>query len=216
LPTWTDAIYLDQSLPSNSPFIPCNPFGFTDLALLRQSMTDFEVVEIDQIMSTGLKLKRYTAHHWSPGTSLLPLRRALLEKSAVIKRKTDNLWHIETDFLQNEPAFFSADSPMPDYRNVPVLELAPEESEDLTASYQRLTQLLDNHTALPQLYDFAGRSFFSLSHGFLAASREERHALLSLFYALNGRQKILWLTDWIVLGYGHLRNEKITTKGGKK
>jgi len=26
----------------------------------------------------------------------------------------------------------------------------------------------------------------------------------------------VWLTDWIVLGYGNLRNEKITTKGGKK
>jgi len=193
LPTWTDALYLDRALPAGSDLIPCHPYGFSNLALLRQSSTDFEVVEIKQVEPQGLRLKRETVNHWPAATSLLPLRRVILERPPSIKRKTDTLWHIEADFLQNEAADFNSNHRLPLYRGLPVLEIAPEESEDLTLAFARITRLLDNQTAHPLLIDHGRRSFFTVSHGFLAASREERRALLSIFYALGGKQKPLWL-----------------------
>jgi len=193
LPAWTDALYLDADLAAGSDLIPCSPHGFETLALLRQSSTLFEVVEIKQVKSSGLLLKRETVNHWPAGTPLLPLRRAFLSKRPAIKRKTDTLWQVEADFLQNEAAAFELTQNLPTYRNLPVLEIAPEESEDLTLAFERITKLLDNQTAHPLLIDHGGRSFFSVSHGFLAASREERRALLSIVYALNGKQKPLWL-----------------------
>jgi len=193
LPTWTEALYLDADLPAGSDLIPCQPEGFSNLALLRQSSTLFEVVEIKQVKSSGLLLKRETVNHWPAGTALLPLRRAFLSKPPAIKRKTDSLWQVEADFLQNEAAAFELKHSLPTYRNLPVLEIAPEESEDLTLAFERITKLLDNQTAHPLLIDHGQRAFYAVSHGFLAASREERRALLSIVYALNGKQKPLWL-----------------------
>jgi len=193
LPTWTEALYLEADLPAGSDVIPCVPFGFTDLALLRQSTTAFEVVEIKQVNATGLQLKRPAVNDWPAGTALLPVRRAFLSKPPAIKRKTDALWQVEVDFLQNEPADFDFNHSLPTYRNLPVLEIAPEESEDLTHAFERITKLLDNQTAPPLLIDHGKRAFFVTAHAFLTADREERRALLAILYALNGRQKPLWL-----------------------
>jgi len=193
LPTWTEALYLSVDLPTASDLIPCQPHGFTDLALLRPSATDFEVVEIKQVNATGLLLKRPTVNPWPAGTPLLPLRRAFLSKPPAIKRKTDTLWQVEADFLQNEAADFKANHALPTYRNLPVLEIPPEESEDLTLAFERITKLLDNQTAHPLLIDHGRRAFFVTAHAFLTADREERRALLAILYALNGKQKPLWL-----------------------
>jgi len=193
LPTWTDALYLDADLAAGSDLIPCQPEGFSNLALLRQSSTDFEVVEIKHVQSSGLVLKRETVNRWPAGTALLPLRRAFLSKPPAIKRKTDTLWQVQADFLQNEAADFNLNHNLPTYRNLPVLEIAPEESEDLTLAFERITKLLDNQAAHPLLIDHGRRSFFTVAHGFLCASREERRALLAILYALNGKQKPLWL-----------------------
>jgi len=193
LPAWTDALYLDTDLPAGSDLIPCQPEGFETLALLRQSSTVFEVVEIKQVELTSLQLKRETVNPWPAGTQLLPLRRAYLSKPPAIKRKTDTLWQVEADFLQNEAQRFNQNHSLPLYRGLPVLEIAPEESEDLTLAFERITKLLDNQTAHPIVIDHGRRAFYAVSHGFLAASRAERRALLSIFYALNGKQKPLWL-----------------------
>ncbi|MGV8664248.1 hypothetical protein ACV357_34965, partial [Pseudomonas aeruginosa] len=42
------------------------------------------------------------------------------------------------------------------YRGRPVLEQRPDESEDLTSSYQRLLSTLDNGSAIPRVTDVAG------------------------------------------------------------
>jgi len=193
LPVWTDALYLDADLPAGSDLIPCQPYGFENLALLRQSSTLFEVIEIKQVETNALQLKRPTVNDWPAGTQLLPLRRVMLSKPPAIKRKTDRLWQMEANFLQNEAQRFNSSHNLPLYRGLPVLEVPPEESDDLTLAFERITKLLDNQTAHPVLIDHGKRAFYAVSHGFLAASREERRALLSIFYALNGKQKPLWL-----------------------
>jgi len=196
LPVWADALYLEGDLAAGSDSIPCQPQGFETLALLRQSSNHFEVIEIEQIGLNSLNLKRPTVNGWPSGTQLLPVRRAFLTKSPAIKRKTDTLWQIEADFLQNEAQPFIQSHTLPLHKNIPVLEVAPEESEDLTLAFERITKLLDNHTAPPLLIDHGKRAFFVQAHGFLSADRSERRALLSIFYALNGKQKPLWLPSF--------------------
>ncbi|MHC3980675.1 hypothetical protein ACIPL3_25885, partial [Pseudomonas aeruginosa] len=63
----------------------------------------------------------------------------------------------------------------------------------MSVSYQRLIDVLDNETGLPQFSDQAGIGF--PVHGFRwqTEGREEHAALRSLLYALRGRQKAIWI-----------------------
>jgi len=198
LPIWPDVQLTITAIPAGVLTVPCQTthldFRAGGLAILRgESAFESETVEIDSVDATGLLLKRETQKSWPAGTRLYPVRSAQLVEQPTLTRLTDMSSSADVRFELVEPSDWPAVMPTRLYRDAPVYEVPPDETEDLTSSYQRLLLTLDSGSAMPLTTDTANRAFPVQQHRWLELGRSERSALRSLLYALAGRQKAVWL-----------------------
>lgn len=198
LPLWADIQRLDEAVAAESFFIPCATenldFRIGGMAMLRgEDAFSYEVVEIAAITADGLQLKRATQQSWQPGTRLYPARSAQLQEQPSLSKLTDALYQTRVRFLITETSDWPEVLPAVSYRDYPVWDRRPDDSENLTHGFERLLSSLDSGTALPLLSDTAGRGLTLLGQRQLFEGRTERAALRSLIYALHGRQKAVWV-----------------------
>jgi len=200
LPIWPDIQRLNAAIPSGALSIPCTTqfldFRAGGLAMLRaETAFQSEVVEIDSVDTDGLSLKRPTQQGWPVGTRLYPARTAQLVQQPDLVRLTDQVMEADVKFQLME----ACDWPelnvavLPDYRGWPVLELRPDETEDLTHQFERLLLTLDSRTGLPLVTDVAGRALPVTDWRWVDLGREARAWLRSLLYYLRGRQRVIWV-----------------------
>ncbi|VFR34602.1 Phage protein [plant metagenome] len=95
-----------------------------------------------------------------------------------------------------EPDDVATLTPAETFQGLPVLADRPDETEDLTARWQRLGSVLDNETGRIQTSDSAGQAFTVQAHRWIAAGREAQARLRAFFYALRGRQGLVWVPTY--------------------
>ncbi|HBO4355108.1 TPA: hypothetical protein L4U31_002866 [Pseudomonas aeruginosa] len=198
LPLWHEIQLLHIGIPSGAMFIPCATVAldFTEpgLAMLRgESAFISETVEVAEIRSDGLLLKRGTQQAWGPGTRLYPARSAQLQEEPQLTRLTDTLISADVRFLIVEQSHWPAAMPMATYRGWPVYDQRPDESEDLTHTLARLLLTLDNGTSTPLYTDTANRGLVVRGHRWIDLGRAARAVLRSFLYALRGRWSAVWI-----------------------
>ena len=198
VPVWPDIQLMTTELSAGVDFIPCATahldFRAGGLALLSgDSAFDYEVVEIDQVLSGGLQLKRDTQQGWLRGSRIYPCRTAQLIEQPDLTRLTDRLMSVDVHFLASESCEWPAQLPAATYRSHPVYEVRPDESEDLTQGFVRLMSDLDNRMAQPLMQDVAGIALPVTGHRRLLAGRAERAGWRSFLYAMRGRQQAVWV-----------------------
>lgn len=201
LPIWHEIQLLKVAIPADSLFISCDTqyldFRANGLALLRgESALNTEVVEVLAVLPNGLQLKRATQQHWPELSRLYPARTAQLIEAPSLIRKTDKLQEFGVRFRVVESSDITGQMPVKTYRDYSVFEQRPEESDDLTASYERLQKTLDNGMSHPLVMDIGGASVPVQSWRNVMYGREQRYLFRALIYALNGRQKALWVPTW--------------------
>jgi hypothetical protein len=197
LPWWPDVQYTSTPLAVGATFIPCVTAGVEwrvgSLVMLRgDSAFRYEAHEIDSITTSGIKITLGLKKAWPAGTGLYPVVSAELMEQPTATRITDIASSVPVHFRILDADFVGI-APEKTYRNFPVFELVPEESEDLTGGYQRLMAELDNGMALPLNTDTAGKAFWAQSHRWKIAGRAAQQALRQILYYLNGRQKAVWV-----------------------
>ncbi|MDF5986538.1 hypothetical protein P4131_17665 [Pseudomonas aeruginosa] len=138
--------------------------------------------------ASGLDLVRPVQAAWRTGSRLYPVRTAQLTEQPTLTRLTDTAQSARVSFLVMEPSSWPEVMPATMYRGRPVLEQRPDESEDLTSSYQRLLSTLDNGSAIPRVTDVAGMALPVIGHRWIGMGRAERSAFRSLVYALRGQR----------------------------
>jgi len=198
VPVWHDQQWLSADLALGVQTIPCDTtnrdFRKRGLALLLGSSAfAYETVEIVDLTANTLQLARPTQQAWPVGSRLFPVRNAQLAQQPTPKRVTDQTWSLDVAFRLTETSDWPAALPAVLYRNTPVLEARPDETDDITAGYQRLTEELDNSAGFIQVTDTAEMAFAVQSYRWLLNGRADQGAFRSLLYALRGRQKVLWL-----------------------
>lgn len=198
MPIWPDMQLLQTPITAGDDWITCSTavldFRAGGLALLRgESAFTYEALEVDQVEAGGLRLKRPAQQSWPAGARLYPARPAqLLEQPALVKL-TDQLVSAEVRFLVLDPCEWPEQMPTRTYRERPVWDRLPDESEDLTHAAERLLLTLDSGMAIPMVTDTAGRSFTVLAQRWIDQGRMERAGLRSFIYAMRGRQQVVWV-----------------------
>lgn len=198
LPIWPDIQLLDVSLAADADFIPCNTqyLDFRDggLAMLRgENAFTSETVEILEVLSGGLQLKRNTQQAWSAGSRLYPARAAQLLEEPSLSKLTDQLIEAEVQFLVVEACDWPEWLPTSLYRGRPVWDRRPDDSESLTHSAQRLRSTLDSGFAQPLITDTANRALQMHGQRHLDLGREARALVRAFIYGMRGRQKVVWV-----------------------
>ena len=198
LPIWADSQILGTPVAAGSSAIVASTAGYDfvpgGLALLAsEELATWELVDVDQVSADGLTLVTPAVHAWPVGCRLLPARKALLQVLPEPVRLTDELARSGVSFELIEPCAWPAQLPATLYRGKPVLESRPDESDDLTLGYERLTQRLDNEVGIPRITDTSGYGFVLQQHAWTLWGREEHTDFRSLLYGLRGRQASIWV-----------------------
>ncbi len=198
VPLWHDIQMLTQPVEAGAFSIPCETahreFSAGGLALLRGTTAfETEVAEIEEVGPTEIVLRRPLQRSWARGARLYPAVMAELATAPATIRITDQASTTPITFRVMGTTDYPASPPATLYRDWPVLELRPEESEDLTNSMQRLLLELDNLTGRPVRTDTAGQAFVVQSHRFVPYQRAAHAALRGLLYFLQGRFTAMWV-----------------------
>ena len=201
LPIWHDVQWL-PGVAAGSPEIVCDT-RYRDFVegglvlLLGEQAVDYEVLEVLTVDADRIGLRNPVKRDWPHTVRLYPVRTARLTDQPALTRMTNRAVRGDVEFRLETPSAWPVSHVLPEYRGWPVLEIRPEESRDLSLSYERLLKVLDNGTAAPNVRDQAGIGFPVQAHGWLLDGAEERADFRSLVYALRGRQGAIWLPTWM-------------------
>ncbi|HCL4240783.1 TPA: hypothetical protein N2C49_000662 [Pseudomonas aeruginosa] len=198
IPIWPDIQLLDVGIEVDVDFIPCSTqhldFRAGGLAMLRgEDAFTSETVEILEVLTNGLQLKRNTQLAWPAGSRIYPARAAQLLEEPSLSKLTDRLIEAEVRFLVVEACDWPEWLPATLYRGRPVWDRRPDDTENLTHAAERLRSTLDSGFAQPLITDTAKRAFQVLSQRHLDLGREARALVRSFIYGMCGRQKVVWV-----------------------
>lgn len=200
LPIWPDVQWLTAPLASGVTEIPCVTAGFDfaigGLVLLYTSVNRWEVAQVDAIASDHLALVDATAQGFGPGSRLYPLRRARLQPGAEERLSNDDVGRRRFVFDIAEPCDWPALVGPPSYLTHPVLDVRPDESQDPSASYNRLLQVVDDGIGMPLSYDLANQALRAQRSSWVLFGRPQHTWFRSLLYTLDGRRVPLWLPSF--------------------
>ncbi len=197
LPIFPDAQRLAEDVDAGATTIPCAtagrdfvPGGF---ALLRaENAFTIEVVEIEAIDGESISLARPTQSAWPARSRLYPARAARLIAQPADARITDTAIRSIAEFVVVEPSDWDP-LDLPSYRGFHVYDDRPEESEDLSRTYERLMRTLDTIVGIPHVVDTADLGFGVQMHRWVLDSIETRAAWRGLVYRLRGAQVPVWV-----------------------
>lgn len=197
LPVWPDVQQLPSAVALGAVTVPCitaqRDFYSGGVAMMiGADAFDHEEVEVLTVGPAALTLKRPTQRAWAAGARLYPARSAQLLQQPTLHRKTDRLSQVEFAFRLVDASDWPT-AAATQYRGASVFALKPDESEDLTSTWQRLLLALDNGTGAPALTDTADLGFAIQGHRWVLGGRAEQAAWRSLVYGLRGRQAVVWL-----------------------
>lgn len=201
MPVWPDLVWLTAPVAVGAAVIPCDTqhreFVAGGLALLRagdlQRTRRYEVVEISDVTPDSIILARPTVQAWPRGARLYPLRLAELVGQPQVRRLSDTTAEARYLFDVVEPCDWLAIMPPTAYRGRPVLEQAPDESEEPSFDWERAQLRLDNPTGWGRRTDTAATPATLQQHRWALEGIAARSAHRSLLYALAGRWKELWV-----------------------
>lgn len=201
MPVWPDLVWLAAPVAAGAAVIPCDTqhreFVAGGLALLRagdlQRTRRYEVVEISDVTPDSIILARPTVQAWPRGARLYPLRLAELVGQPQVRRLSDTTAEARYLFDVVEPCDWPAIMPPTAYRGRPVLEQAPDESEEPSFDWERAQLRLDNPTGWGRRTDTAASPATLQQHRWALEGIAARSAHRSLLYALAGRWKELWV-----------------------
>lgn len=200
LPVWHDVQLLTSGVVIGSTTITCLTTGFDFVeggkAVLRTSLTDWEVVTIDTVDTAGLTLSAATLQAFDAGVALYPLRLAMLNSQPEETTWSDRMGTRPISFRIAEPCDWIAVLPASIYRGYPILDRRPDWSQTPKNTFERDLDIVDSETGPITVFDWPGRSFRQISMRWIAYGRAENAALRSLIYALRGRQQTVWVPSW--------------------
>lgn len=208
IPIWPDVQFIDSAAEIGATEILCDTVGRdfqvgSLLALRGVSATDFELAEVSEILPDRVKVLRPLQQTWPINTKVMPVRTALFSEQPQFTRLTDNSASVSASFQIVEACDWPAIPPVETYRDKPLYLEHPEESENLTTTYQRVLEFVDNATGVPRNVDTAGLGFTIQGHRWLLNGRAKQAAMRSLWYYLRGKQRSMWIPthsmDFIVV-----------------
>jgi len=167
------------------------------LVLLQdESATRFEMVQIREVLPDRLVLREPLDRAWPHGGKLYPAVPAHLVEQPRLARASNDQAQWSAEFEVDGPYDAPTMVTWPQYRGHPVLEQRPDETGDLTDTYARLVEILDNETGNPVYEDTADRAWPVQQLQYLLEGMEQHHWFRSLVSWFDGRRRAMWIPTW--------------------
>lgn len=170
-------------------------FQVGDLAILtRGKAQTYEIVEVAGIDAGGIDLADTVSSAWPAGTTLMPLRRGLIDDYGRMMHKSAAVGLVSIRFMLTAAnPWTPATDPATVYAGLPVMAEEPNWADDLTVDYNRETKRFDPEIGLVYQADPLGRSLIGQAHRWFLPGRDRLGLFRDLLYRRAGRLGGFWL-----------------------
>jgi hypothetical protein len=157
----------------------------------------WEVAEVASVASGGLTLISNLTATWRAGTFVYPICLATLE-DCKISKKTDTFVIVNAKFdLKQSNPYASNGLSLVSYRDYPVWNMRPDDSEDLDFEPVRNILTHDNDIAIPERMDLSNVGFWRMGYRWGFNTKLKHDYLRRLMYALKGRAGSMWVPTFM-------------------
>ena len=164
-----------------------------DAAVIWVSPFECRLVEVRNATSTRIVLDNPLPKSFTNAV-VYPAVVAQITDQPRFTKVNDSTWTGEMRFeLHDEDPKTLAAPVANSYLGFPVLSLAPNESDRLDVSYERMLETLDNKTAHPVYLDTAGRPFPLCKYSWMITGRQATRDFEAFLKGLCGRAKPIWV-----------------------
>lgn len=203
---WMVPLWHDQAQLSAAAIVGANRIAFDNnyreflpggYALIYYDTFTWEVVAIDAQDANGLDLAVPLDNAWPLRSLVFPLRRMTLPTDTDLSALTGTVGQAQLLWTINEPNDYDPVMPAtPLYLGRPVVNVAPDRKQEITASQTRLIDEQDGEIGLRYRVDSADRAFQAQAHNWQITGREAQARFRSMLYWLRGRQRMAWLPSF--------------------
>jgi hypothetical protein len=156
-----------------------------------------EIATISLVAPGFLELQLPLTRDWPKGSHFYLTRLCRLTGQQRSSRRADNASQVTLTFDSVEPNDWASITPPEIGLDYPVLEITPNEADDMSFEYKRLLQEFDNQSAsVPVRRDLADASFMLQQFAYLTSGRRELADLRGLLYYLQGRLVPLYVPTY--------------------
>ena len=202
LPLWQEATRTSGNAAAAASTIPMDTdfleLAAGDLMVLRGATEQsWEAYKVSTALPGIVTLDPATgalASSWPAGTVAYPAILARIDDYARGAKRTDRAVEVTVRFVSAQETTHPSGWYPSTFEGAPVLDLAPDDSEDLSMDYQRLLNTQDNGTGRPDTFDMAARQFKSQAYRWSVIGRQSAKELRDALYWLRGKTRSLWLS----------------------
>ncbi len=199
IPLWWDISKLTADAPLGTETVSIEDTTTTEfkvggLVFFRgPDVYTYEVRQVTAKTANTLTLDMGTVRAWKKGTKLLPMKEAFLSEQPTLTRHADEAGTYTANWQVAETNDYVDAAFTEFYRGYPIFRKRPDDSTDLTTTFTRILDTLDNNYAIPKQQDLAGFAFTAQSHQFYVAGKQQMADFRGLLYALRGQITPVWL-----------------------
>jgi hypothetical protein len=223
IPLWHDKVVLPATLVGGTTYLPFDntrrEFTTGGYAVLMGDTTfDFEILNVIGQDQYGIQLEGGLGRDWGIGSTLHPLRVAVLVNSASMSNDTSRIGKATVLFRIAEANPYPAEHIEPTLADWPILIDEPDRTSSVDRASDFLAFERDNQVGIPYRRNAVNMGFAAQSHNWPLFGLSESDRVRRLLYALAGRRGSLWLptfNDDVILtadaaaGAGAIEIEKI-------
>lgn len=197
VPVWFYQAYVTDPIAKNSRVISTDtthiPYANFQYVMLIKDAFSYEVSEVQTVNAGQITLKRPLQNDWGCGTQLFPAMSAFIKAQPKLIKRSSQIMRTVVSLQALDGVNLPTTAKTDEFLGYPVLHLPPNDVDDLTHSYERLQQQLDNLSGRPLLVDSANASFSLYQYRWFLAGAEQHREFYAWLHLLNGRQKAVWL-----------------------
>lgn len=201
IPLWWDIQLTPQAVTAGSFYIPCDTvykeFEVGKYVMLMgEESSVYEVREIESVDGGGITVTYALDKDWPALSRVYPATTAQLTEQPSMSRVNDRVSSTSCEFTLIAPSDVTGVAPTTLYRGLPVLEIKPDETTNLTHQYQRVMQELDSGMSQPYTLDLGGYGMEVREWAWKDVGRDKLYKLRQFMYYLMGRASPVWISSW--------------------
>lgn len=202
-PLWHEVYFVSSTSLQGQRILKCNPAVMNVrvgdvLYVTGDNVFLGELLEVSEILADGLRMTSNIRYSRAYGERIFLSIKSKLDSQPSSRKLSSSVKTATIRMNMTSPTSrLSEDAvALPQYRSFSVLEDAPDESEDLTASYERLVTIMDNQIAIPRWQDTANRPFEIRQHSWFLQGREAHRKFIAMFLDLKGQVYPIWIPSF--------------------
>lgn len=158
----------------------------------------WEVHTISGKTDTSLTLISNLDNDWPAGVNVYPGKLARITEKSQVSKKTDRTVEVTAEFrLVEANPHSSLWLPKKDYRGSSMIEVAPDDSEDLTNELQRMLSVVDNELGIATVLDIPQRGFKNHAYRWAFTGAQKAEEFRRMLYYLGGRRRPIWVPTFM-------------------